>query len=102
MSGTIIRRHGDGYICKGERRTLQAEKVYVQHLVAREGAAVHAALADGSGSVFVCGDGADMAKAVHAALADVFTTHGGLTASEASARLTTLANEQRYVRDVWS
>mmetsp|Transcript_17221 Transcript_17221/g.51507 ORF Transcript_17221/g.51507 Transcript_17221/m.51507 type:complete len:883 (-) Transcript_17221:2276-4924(-) len=80
----------------------QAEKVYVQHLVAREGAAVHAALADGSGSVFVCGDGADMAKAVHAALADVFTTHGGLTASEASARLTTLANEQRYVRDVWS
>ncbi len=83
-------------------RLPQAEKEYVQHLLVQQGAAVYAALAADGGSVFLCGDGADMAKAVHAALVEIFTAHGSLTAEEAVAQLAAMAAEHRYVRDVWS
>lgn len=74
----------------------------MQHLLTQQGAGVYAALAGGRGSIFVCGDGAHMAKAVHAALVDLFCTHGGLAADDAAAQLAAMNTEHRYVRDVWS
>ncbi len=54
------------------------------------------------GCVYVCGDGASMAKDVHAALVDIVAEGGGLSTADAAARLAQLAKAQRYVRDIWS
>ena len=74
----------------------------MQHLLTQQGPGVYAALAGGGGSIFVCGDGAHMAKAVHAVLIDLFCAHGGLAANDAAAQLAAMTTERRYVRDVWS
>ena len=52
--------------------------------------------------VFVCGDGADMAKDVHAALVDILQSHGGRSAEQASAHLSGMTSDARYIRDIWS
>lgn len=81
---------------------LQAEKVYVQHIMREHGAALAPLLLQQGGSVFVCGDGASMARDVHSALADMLVEHGGLSTEDAAAELTRMATEKRYVRDIWS
>lgn len=78
----------------------QAQKRYVQHLVIEAGAEV-AAVLQGGGSVFVCGDGAHMAKDVHAALTAALAEHAGLDEAAAAEHLACMAREGRYVRDVW-
>jgi NADPH-ferrihemoprotein reductase len=77
----------------------QAEKVYVQHLMAEDAADLREALAEREGYAFVCGDGAAMARDVGAALAAAL---GGGDAAAGAAALAALAAEGRYVRDVWS
>jgi NADPH-ferrihemoprotein reductase len=52
--------------------------------------------------VFVCGDGAGMAKDVHAALCGALEKHGGMDAAGAAAALAAMTKEGRYVRDIWS
>ena len=52
--------------------------------------------------VYVCGDGAAMAKDVHATLAAMLAKEGGLGEAGGAARLTALQAEKRYVRDIWS
>ena len=68
--------------------------------------------------VYVCGDGAGMAKGVHAALVDALARHGGLaeggeacgTAAQpspaalaaATQLLDAMARDGRYVRELWS
>ena len=42
-----------------------------------------------------------MAPDVHAALADVIATHGGLDRDGAEAYLARLTDERRYLRDVY-
>ncbi len=77
------------------------EKVYVQHLIAEDGAEVAGLIQKEAAFVFVCGDGAQMAKDVHAALASVLAQHGGLSAAEANELLSSMTKEGRYIRDVW-
>ena len=52
--------------------------------------------------VFVCGDGANMAHDVHAALLEALSQHCGMTSSEAGAHMAAMAKQGRYVRDIWS
>lgn len=121
-------------------------KLYVQHRLAQHGREIAAlllvgaqrdgggcgaqasagALTDAGGAhIYVCGDGARMAKDVHAALVALLARHGPavhaealaaatpasppaatvpLIASEAEAQdfLAALAKRGRYVRDIWS
>ena len=53
-------------------------------------------------SVFVCGDGQNMARDVHQCLQDVLQLHGNLSMKEAQDTLVELAKRGRYVKDVWS
>lgn len=76
-------------------------KVYVQHLMRKHAAALFALLEEDA-YVFVCGDGAGMAKDVHAALAEIISDQGGVDAAEAEAQLRAMAKAGRYVRDIWS
>ena len=81
-----------------------AEKVYVQHkLAARAEEVAKMVMAPGA-HVFVCGDGAGMAKDVHAALCAALEAHAdGIADSKAAAAaLTAMTKEGRYVRDIWS
>jgi NADPH-ferrihemoprotein reductase len=104
-------------------------KTYVQHRMAELGAELAALIAPTDARkpamVFVCGDGAGMAKGVHAALlgacalrlcgriaratdslasrgADILQQHAGLSAADAAASLADMAKSGRYVRDIWS
>ena len=52
--------------------------------------------------IFVCGDGAGMAKDVHAALATILEQEGGMSSAEATAQLATMTKAGRYIRDIWS
>lgn len=76
-------------------------KTYVQHLLAEDAADVAAAIQAG-GHVYVCGDGAGMAKDVHAALAALLASQLGLSEAAALAQLGDMAKAGRYVRDIWS
>jgi sulfite reductase (NADPH) flavoprotein alpha-component len=78
----------------------QTEKIYVQHRMIENGAMLWRWLQDG-GHFYVCGDGNRMAKDVDAALRQVAQTHGGLDRDSAAAYVAGMAQEKRYVRDVY-
>ena len=80
----------------------QAEKVYVQHKMAEQGETICDLLLEREGYLFVCGDGANMAKDVKEAVLQIFVDHGELTAKEARAAVKQMTNECRFVLDVWS
>ena len=73
----------------------QAEKVYVQHRMLEHKEALRRLIFEEAGYVFVCGDGAGMAKDVHATLAEIAGDAG-------EASLKALTAQGRYVRDIWS
>ncbi|KAG1661078.1 hypothetical protein FOA52_004540 [Chlamydomonas sp. UWO 241] len=79
----------------------QADKLYVQHLM-RSDAAALGALIDAGGYVFVCGDGGQMVKDVHAALVDAIKAHKNCSDEEAGVLLQGMVKDKRYIRDVWS
>jgi sulfite reductase alpha subunit-like flavoprotein len=50
-------------------------------------------LQDESAHVYICGDGAAMAKAVHSCLAGILEEHGGLSAEGAIQKLAAMTKE---------
>jgi sulfite reductase (NADPH) flavoprotein alpha-component len=78
----------------------QAEKRYVQHVLRERGAELYDWLAGGA-HLYVCGDAAQMARDVHAALAEIVATYGGKTPEAAQALLSEWLQDGRYARDVY-
>ncbi|WIA31018.1 hypothetical protein OEZ86_001057 [Tetradesmus obliquus] len=79
----------------------QQHKVYVQHLIKEDSRSVAKLIAEGA-HVYVCGDGAAMAKDVHATLLALLRDEMGLSEGQAADELTAMAKAGRYVRDIWS
>ena len=84
-------------------------KTYVQHKMKENASELRAWILHRGASVFVCGDGAHMAKDVHAALVDILfipDDNGGSPCidSEAAALayLKQMQADRRYIRDIWS
>ena len=89
-------------VCAFSRET--AEKVYVQHKIEEHATEVARLISEGA-YVMVCGDGAHMAKDVHAALVRVVAQAGVCGVSDvkaAEALLADFTKSGRYVRDIWS
>ena len=78
----------------------QDEKVYVQHLIAEQGADIWAWLQQDA-HVYVCGDKINMAPQVRSAFVDVVVKYGGLSESEAEARLQEWELSGRYSVDAY-
>ncbi len=76
------------------------EKVYVQHKIRDNAAAIWDWLQQGA-HLYVCGDASNMAKSVEEALLAAIETHGKMSPEEADDYLTELREQQRYQRDVY-
>lgn len=95
----------DGFPMRNPRMDARAaardsRATYVQDRVREHGREMYARL-EGGAHVYVCGDATRMAKDVHAALVGIFALHGGLDRERAEERLSRLASEGRYARDVY-
>ena len=75
-------------------------RAYVQDKLRAAGKELFAWLESGA-SVYVCGDAEKMALDVNAALIDVVAEQGGLDHEGAEAYVRRLADERRYLRDVY-
>jgi len=78
----------------------QDEKIYVQDRMREHGAELYSWLMRGA-SLYVCGDAKQMAVSVDQALADIVAQHGQLSLDHARVFLDQLANDKRYVKDVY-
>ncbi|KAG5178491.1 hypothetical protein JKP88DRAFT_269091 [Tribonema minus] len=89
--------------CAFSRDGDSGQKQYVQHKMAAHGAALAQLLLHEGAYLYICGDGNDMARDVHAAVLDILVEHGGMGARDAAeAFLKDLKERRRYVLDVWS
>lgn len=78
----------------------QAEKIYVQNRIAQEAAELWQWLNEGA-HIYVCGDANRMAKDVDRALTQVIAEQGGMSIERAEEELRALADQKRYLRDVY-
>ena len=75
-------------------------RAYVQNRLREAGSELYAWLENGA-HVYVCGDADQMAPDVNQALVDIAAEHGRLDRDEAEAYVRRLADERRYLRDVY-
>ncbi|MDB6055747.1 MAG: sulfite reductase subunit alpha [Verrucomicrobiales bacterium] len=78
----------------------QAEKIYVQDRMLKQGDALWKWLEEGA-HVYVCGDAKRMAKDVDLALHQVIQTAGGKSEEEARNYVAQLKKDKKYQRDVY-
>ena len=78
----------------------QDEKIYVQHLIRENGAALWAAIEAGA-HIYVCGDAKKMAPDVEEALQDMIAEYGQMDRPYAVDRLNQLRRQGRYLKDVY-
>jgi sulfite reductase (NADPH) flavoprotein alpha-component len=79
-----------------------SEKVYVQHLMEKNGKEIWNWI-DNGGYFYVCGDKSRMAKDVHKTLIRICENHGNMTNTDAIeyVETTLMKSEKRYLRDVY-
>jgi sulfite reductase (NADPH) flavoprotein alpha-component len=75
-------------------------RAYVQDRLRDAGKDLFAWL-EGGAHLYVCGDAEHMAPDVHEALVDIIAAHGGLERDAAESYLMRLADDRRYLRDVY-
>jgi sulfite reductase (NADPH) flavoprotein alpha-component len=75
-------------------------RAYVQNRLREAGRELYAWLENGA-YVYVCGDADQMAPDVNQALIDIVAEHGKLDRDDAEAYVRRLADERRYLRDVY-
>jgi len=73
---------------------------YVQDRLRRVGKDLYSWLENGA-YLYVCGDAEKMAPDVNAALIDIVAEHGGKSRDDAGAYVRQLADDRRYLRDVY-
>ena len=78
----------------------QAEKVYVQHKILKQGEEFYNWLESGA-HIYVCGAKSPMSDDVESALASVIEKFGNKNAEQAQAYLNQLKEEGRYQKDVY-
>lgn len=78
----------------------QAQKVYVQDRLLQRSEELYQWLENGA-HLYICGDGARMAKDVHDTLLEIVQTHGKLDAEQAEEYLSDLRANKRYQKDVY-
>lgn len=78
----------------------QQEKIYVQHRIEENGEAFYRWLEEGA-TIFICGDEKHMASDIEKAIVNIIAKYGQQSLEEAKAYLTNLAQEKRYLRDVY-
>ena len=78
------------------------EKVYVQHLMDKNGEEIWKWIDEGA-YFYVCGDKSRMAKDVHKTLIKICSEHGDMTTEQAKdfVETTMMKTEKRYLRDVY-
>ena len=79
-----------------------SEKVYVQHLMKKNGSEIWEWI-NGGGYFYVCGDKSRMAKDVHQTLIDICSEHGEMSPEDAKSFVedVMMKKEKRYLRDVY-
>ncbi|MGY1489509.1 sulfite reductase subunit alpha [Methylobacillus pratensis] len=78
----------------------QQEKIYVQHRMLEHGEELWRWLEQGA-HFCVCGDASRMARDVDAALKQIVQTHGHMSAEAAAQYVAKMAQDKRYMRDVY-
>jgi sulfite reductase alpha subunit-like flavoprotein len=79
----------------------QAHKVYVQHLLQQQAAATWKLLEQEGAYLYVCG-AVKMGHDVGEALQEIIVTHGQRTPDQAKDYLAQLAQQGRYVQELWA
>lgn len=79
----------------------EAQKVYVQHLLAAQAARIWSLIAAGA-VIYVCGDGSRMEPDVKAALMTIYREHAGVDDAAAQRWIEEMGVQNRYVLDVWA
>ena len=80
----------------------QKEKVYVQHLVGQHQEMLWRMLVEEKGHFYICGDAANMAADVQAAVGKAFERAGGLSPARAEDKMQELKAAGRFQLDVWA
>jgi len=75
---------------------------YVQDRIEEAATELFQLLFHKAGSVYVCGDGQAMASDVHSALRRAMAQEMRVSEADAEARLSKLAQEGRYCREIWN
>lgn len=78
----------------------QQEKIYIQHRLQEQGAALYRWISEGA-HLYVCGDAQGMAQDVHKALSRVIEQHGGHDGERAQEVLLDMQAAGRYQKDVY-
>uniref|UniRef100_A0A7S3GER8 FAD-binding FR-type domain-containing protein n=1 Tax=Palpitomonas bilix TaxID=652834 RepID=A0A7S3GER8_9EUKA len=105
----LYREDLEGFVHEGVLSTLRVafsretdKKVYVQDLMREDGEELINFVLENDAYIYICGDGAAMAKDVEDTLISLLEEHGKMAKEKAVAKLREWKNYGRYVKDVWS